>query len=92
MKINRLLTIAFVILLSFSIFAQKKVEVGVQISDMLKMSVASAAAAVEAGAAVVKASIAPLDCPSLVDLAAFVGVKGDEIGVSTNLRTTEATS
>ena len=29
MKINRLLTIAFVILLSFSIFAQKKVEVGV---------------------------------------------------------------
>lgn len=69
----------------------KKVEVGVQISDMLKMSVASAAAAVEAGAAVVKASIAPLDCPSLVDLAAFVGVKGDEIGVSTNLRTTELT-
>ena len=58
---------------------------------MLKMSVASAAAAVEAGAAVIKTSIAPLDCPSLVDLAAFVGVKGDELGMATNLRTTELT-
>ncbi len=69
----------------------KKAELGVEISDMLKMSVASAAAAVEAGAAVIKTSIAPLDCPSLVDLAAFVGVKGDELGMATNLRTTELT-
>ena len=69
----------------------KKVEVGVQISDMLKMSVASAAAAVEAGAAAVKTSIADMDCPSLVDWAAFVGVKGDELGIATGLRTTELT-
>ena len=69
----------------------RKVELGVEISDMLKMSVASAAAAVEAGAAVVKTSIAALDCPSLVDLAAFIGVKGDELGISTGLRTTELT-
>ena len=67
----------------------KKVEVGVQISDMLKMSVASAAAAVQAGAGVVKVSIADMDCPSLVDWASFVGVKGDEMGIATNLRTTE---
>ena len=71
--------------------ALKKVELGVEISDMLKMSVASAAAAVEAGAGVVKVSIAAADCPSLVDWAAFVGVKGDELGISTGLRTTELT-
>ena len=69
----------------------RKVELGVEISDMLKMSVASAASAVEAGAAVVKTSIAALDCPSLVDIAAFVGVKGDELGMTTGLRTTELT-
>ena len=69
----------------------RKVELGVEISDMLKMSVASAAAAVEAGAGVIKTSAAEMDCPSLVDLAAFVGVKGDELGISTGLRTTELT-
>ena len=71
--------------------ALEKVTIGVEISDMLKMSVASAAAAVEAGAGMVKASIAPMDCPSVVDLAAFVGVRGDSMGISTSLRTTELT-
>ena len=71
--------------------ALEKVELGVEISDMLKMSVASAAAAVEAGAAVIKAAIVPMDCPSVVDLAAFIGVKGDAMGIATNLRTTELT-
>ena len=73
------------------IHALEKVELGVEISDMLKMSVASAAAAVEAGAAVIKAAIVPMDCPSVVDLAAFIGVKGDAMGIATNLRTTELT-
>ena len=71
--------------------ALEKAELGVEISDLLKMSVASAAAAVEAGAAIIKASIVPMDCPGVVDLAAFIGVKGDELGIGTNLRTTELT-
>ena len=71
--------------------ALSKVTVGVEISDMLKMSVASAAAAVEAGAQVVKAAVVPADCPSVVDIAAFVGVKGDAMGIATGLRTTELT-
>ena len=65
------------------------VEVGVEISDMLKMSVACAAAAIAAGAQVIKTSIAPMDCPSVVDFARFVGVKGDELGIAVGLRTTE---
>ena len=71
--------------------ALEKVELGVEISDMLKMSVASAAAAVEAGAQVVKASMVPADCPGVVELARVVGVKGDVMGVTTGLRTTELT-
>ena len=71
--------------------ALEKAELGVEISDMLKMSVASAAAAIAAGARVVKAAVVPMDCPDVVDLAAFVGVKGDELGIGVQLRTTELT-
>lgn len=74
-----------------NVSAIEKVELGVEISDMLKMSVASAAAAVEAGASMVKAAIVPMDCPSVVDIASFVGVKGDAMGIATGLRTTELT-
>ena len=65
------------------------VTVGVEISDMLKMSVACAAAAISAGAGAVKTSIAAMDFPNVVDFAKFVGVRGDALGIATNLRTTE---
>lgn len=82
---------AFIGAVRTNVPAVEKVELGVEISDMLKMSVASAAAAVEAGADVVKAAIVPMDCPSVVDFATFVGVKGDAVGIATGLRTTELT-
>ena len=65
------------------------VTVGVEISDMLKMSVACAAAAISAGAGAVKTSIAAMDFPNVVDFAKFAGVRGDALGIATNLRTTE---
>lgn len=69
--------------------ALKRVELGVELSDGLRMAVACAAAAVDAGAAVVKTAITPQDVPAMEDFAAYLQVKGEERGLRFGLRTTE---
>lgn len=69
----------------------EKVRLGVELSDAMKMASACAAAAVDAGADVVKASITPLDVPSTLDLAAYLTARGEEKGLRWNLRGTELT-
>lgn len=65
------------------------VALGVELSDGLRMAVACAAAAVDAGAAVVKTAITPMDVPAMEDFAAYLQVKGEERGLRFGLRTTE---
>ena len=57
----------------------------------MKMAAACAAAAIDAGAAVIKAAITPMDVPSTQDLAAYLSARGDSKGLRWNLRTTELT-
>ena len=71
--------------------ALTKARVGVELSDGMKMAAACAAAAVDAGAAVIKAAITPMDVPSTQDLAAYLSARGDSKGLRWNLRTTELT-
>lgn len=66
-----------------------KATLGVELSDALKMAVACAAAAIDAGANVIKTAITPMDVPATEDLAAYVAALGDSKGIRTNLRTTE---
>ena len=65
------------------------VELGVELCDGMKMAAACAAAAVEAGASVVKTAISPMNVPLTEDFAAFIRTKGDALGVRCGLRTTE---
>lgn len=67
----------------------EKVRLGVELSDGLKMAAACAAAAADAGADVIKASITPLDVPSTLDFAAYLAARGEEKGLRWNLRGTE---
>ena len=53
-----------------------KVRLGVELSDGLKMAAACAAAAMDAGASLIKASITPLDRPSTSDLSAYLTARG----------------
>lgn len=66
-----------------------KATLGVELSDGLKMAVACAAAAIDAGANVIKTAITPLNVPATEDLDAYITALGDSKGVRTNLRTTE---
>ncbi len=68
-----------------------KVRLGVELSDGLRMSAACAAAAIDAGASVVKAAITPMGVPSTQDLAAYLTARGEGKGLRWNLRTTELT-
>lgn len=68
-----------------------KVRLGVEFSDGLKMAAACAAAAVDAGASVVKAAITPMGVTSTQDLAAYLSARGEGKGLRWNLRTTELT-
>lgn len=68
-----------------------KARLGVELHDGLKMAAACAAAAIDAGAEIVKASIAPLDVPSIPDLSAYLSARGEGKGLRWNLRTTELT-
>ena len=65
------------------------VELGVELCDGMKMAAACAAAAVEAGASVVKTAISPMNVPLTEDFAAFIRTKGDALGIRCGLRTTE---
>lgn len=69
--------------------ALQKVRLGVELSDGMKMASACAAAAVDAGAETVKASLTPMGVPSVQDLAAYLSARGEEKGLRWNLRTTE---
>ena len=69
--------------------ALEKLRLGVELSDGLRMSVACAAAAVDAGAEVVKTAITPMDVPALEDFAAYLAARGDSKGLRCDLRTTE---
>ncbi len=66
-----------------------KVRLGVELSDGLKMAAACAAAAMDAGASLIKASITPLDRPSTSDLSAYLTARGEGKGIRWNLRSTE---
>ena len=68
-----------------------KARVGVELSDEMKMATACAAAAVDAGAAVVKSTLTPMVVPSTQDLSAYLSARGDSKGLRWNLRTTELT-
>lgn len=68
-----------------------KARLGVELHDGLKMAAACAAAAIDAGAEIVKASITPLDVPSIPDLSAYLSARGEGKGLRWNLRTTELT-
>ena len=69
--------------------ALEKVQLGVELSNNLKMAVACAAAAVDAGAQVVKTAITPMDVPTTKAFAAYMTARGESRGLRCGLRTTE---
>jgi 2-isopropylmalate synthase len=69
--------------------ALSKVRLGVELNDGLKMAAACAAAAVDAGAELVKTAITPLDVPTTEDFAAYMAARGEGKGLRCGLRTTE---
>lgn len=66
-----------------------EIELYVQISNEINMSIACAAAAVKQGAAGVKCAAVPNGYPSLEQLAHFVQMRGEDLGVTTGMRVTE---
>lgn len=69
--------------------ALKNVTLGVELSDNMRMAAACAAAAIDAGAGIVKAAIVPADAPALEDMAAYLKARGGGKGLTWGLRTTE---
>ena len=67
----------------------EKVLLGVELSDGLHMASACAAAALDAGAGLVKTAIAPMDAPTTEHFAAYLSARGESRGLRWNLRTTE---
>lgn len=61
----------------------------VQISNELSMAAACAAAAIEKGATGVKCTAVPSDYPTLEQMAHFIQVRGNDLDLTTGLRTTE---
>ena len=69
--------------------ALEKVELGVELSDGMHMAVACAAAAIDAGAVMVKTATSPMGVPLTQDFASYMEIKGDAKGLRCGLRTTE---
>jgi len=69
--------------------AVEKCYLGVELADTMKMATACAAAAVEAGACVVKTSITSMNVPRTEDFAAFMKNRGESMGLTCALHTTE---
>ena len=67
----------------------ERVELGVELGNAMRMASACAAAAIDAGAAVVKTAVIDLDVPTTEDFAAYLQVKGEAKGLHCRLRTTE---
>ena len=80
---------AFVTAVRENVPSMDRATLGVELSDSLKMAVACAAAAIDAGANVIKTAIAPMNVPVTEDLAAYITALGDSKGIRTGLRTTE---
>lgn len=68
---------------------QGRVTLGVELCDNIHMAAACAAAALDAGASLVKVSIVPMNVPKLEDMAAYLTARGDSKGLGWSLRTTE---
>ena len=67
----------------------KGAALGVEVSDELHLAVSCAAAAVEAGATVVKAAVSPMGKLLLEEFEKYVRVLGDSRGIRVDLRSTE---
>ena len=68
-----------------------KARLGIELDDGMKMAAACAAAAVDAGAVVIKAAITSAGVPATQDLAAYLSARGESKGLRWNLRGTELT-
>ena len=66
-------------------------ELYVEISDEMHMAAACAAAAVAAGAAGIKCTVAPAGFPTLEQVSKFIQKKGEALDIATGLRVTELT-
>ena len=60
-----------------------------RLSDGMHMAVACAAAAIDAGAVMVKTATSPMGVPLTQDFASYMEIKGDAKGLRCGLRTTE---
>ena len=69
--------------------ALKDVELYAQIRDEMNMAAASVAASMAEGLAGVKCSAFFSEYPTLEEIAQFVKLRGQDLGISTNLRVTE---
>ncbi|MBR2189879.1 MAG: hypothetical protein IJ860_10830, partial [Eubacterium sp.] len=65
------------------------VKLFVQISDEMNMAIACAAAAVAHGASGIKCTALPAGYPTIEMAANFIRIKGSDLDIATNLRTTE---
>ena len=82
---------AFVSGVRESVPALAGVRLLVQVSDGMSMGMACAAAAIAAGADGMKCTAVPAGYPTLEQAARFVEVKGAQLDLAANLRTTELT-
>lgn len=80
---------AFVAGVRESVSALSGVRLLVQVSDGMSMGMACAAAAIAAGADGMKCTAVPAGYPTLEQAARFVEVKGAQLDIAANLRTTE---
>ena len=69
--------------------ALEDIELYVQISDEMNMAVAAAAAAIRSGAAGVKCTAVTNGYPTLEEMTHFIQVKGNDLGITTQMRVTE---
>ena len=69
----------------------KNVTLGICCSNALSMAEACAISALESGAEQIRASAYPLSFASLANIARIIEAKGDSIGASSNIRTTQLT-
>lgn len=69
--------------------ALKDVTLGISCSNALSMADACAIASLKHGVREIKAAAYPIDCISLPDIARLLANKGDSLGISCSVRTTE---
>lgn len=67
----------------------KDVEVYAQVSDEMHMSIACATAAIAKGVNGIKCTATPSGYPTLEEMAHFIQIKGNDLDIACNLRSTE---